>query len=49
VSPADSNRPTPASNRFEKVARLPKEEKEAILLLIDSVVAKQTIRQVMGS
>lgn len=35
--------------RFEKVAGLPKEEKDAILLLIDSVVAKHTIREVMGS
>jgi len=35
--------------RFEKVAQLPKEEKDAILLLIDSVVAKHTIREVMGS
>jgi transcriptional regulator with XRE-family HTH domain len=35
--------------RFEKVAQLPKEEKDAVLLLIDSVVAKHTIREVMGS
>ena len=35
--------------RFEKVAQLPKEEKDAILLLIDSVVAKHTIREVMGT
>ena len=35
--------------RFEKVAQLPKEEKDAILLLIDSVIAKHTFREVMGS
>ena len=34
--------------RFEKVAQLPEEEKNAVLLL-DSVIAKHTIRKVMGS
>jgi len=35
--------------RFEKVAQLPEEEKNAVLLLLDSVIAKHTIRKVMGS
>ncbi|HPF13587.1 MAG: hypothetical protein H6827_08660 [Planctomycetes bacterium] len=34
--------------RFEKVAQLPDKEKNAVLLL-DSVTAKHTIREVMGS
>lgn len=33
--------------RFEKVAQLPDEEKN--VLLLDSVIAKHTIRKVMGS
>ena len=36
-------------SRFEKVAQLPEEEKNAVLLLLDSVIAKHTIRKVMGS
>jgi len=36
-------------SRFEKVAQLPEEEKSAVLLLLDSVIAKHTIRKVMGS
>lgn len=35
--------------RFEKVAKLPKSEKDAVLLLIDSVIAKQTLKEVIGS
>lgn len=34
--------------RFEKVAELPDDERNAILLLIDSVIAKHTLKQVMG-
>ena len=36
-------------SRFEKVAQLPEDEKNAVLLLLDSVIAKHTIRKVMGS
>ena len=35
--------------RFEKVAKLPKAEKDAVILLIDSVIAKQTLKEVIGS
>jgi len=35
--------------RFEKVAQLPERERDAILVLIDSVIAKQTLRDVIGS
>ena len=34
--------------RFEKVAQLPDEEMNAVLLLLDSVIAKHTIVEVMG-
>jgi hypothetical protein len=34
-------------NRFEMFAQLPEEEKNAVLL-VDSVIAKHTIRNVMG-
>ena len=34
--------------RFEKVAQLPDEEMNAVLLLLDSVIAKHTIKEVMG-
>ena len=37
------------SSRCEKVAQLPEEEKNAVILLLDSVIAKHTIRKVMGS
>ena len=33
--------------RFEKVAGLPDRERDAILVLIDSVIAKQTLREVI--
>ncbi len=34
--------------RFEKVAMLPERERDAILVLIDSVIAKQTLKEVIG-
>lgn len=34
--------------RFEKVAGLPERERDAVLVLIDSVIAKQTLREVIG-
>lgn len=34
---------------FEKVTQLPKAERDAVLLLIDSVIAKQTLKKVIGS
>lgn len=34
--------------RFEKVTTLPERERDAILVLIDSVIAKQTIKEVIG-
>ena len=33
--------------RFEKIAQLPDRERDAILVLIDSVVARQTLREVI--
>lgn len=35
--------------RFEKVAQLPDREKDAVLVLIDSVIAKQTQKKVIGA
>lgn len=35
--------------RFEKVAQLPERERDAVLVLIDSVIAKQRLREVIGS
>jgi len=35
--------------RFEKVAQLPEREKDAVLVLIDSVIAKQTLKEVIGA
>ena len=35
--------------RFEKVAKLPDRERDAILVIIDSVIAKQTLKEVIGS
>ena len=35
--------------RFERVAQLPEREKDAVLVLIDSVIAKQRLREVIGS
>ena len=34
--------------RFEKVAQLPERERDAVLVLIDSVIAKQTLKEVIG-
>ena len=34
--------------RFEKVAQLPERERDAIVVLIDSVIAKQTLKEVIG-
>lgn len=34
--------------RFERVGMLPEREREAVLLLIDSVIAKQTLKEVIG-
>lgn len=34
--------------RFERVAQLPERERDAILVLIDSVIARQTLREVVG-
>ena len=36
-------------SRFEKVAQLPEEKKNGVLLLLDPVIAKHTIRKVMGT
>ena len=36
-------------SRLEKVAQLPEEGNNAILLTLDSVIAKHTIRKVMGT
>ena len=35
--------------RFESVAQLPPRERDAVLVLIDSVIAKQKLREVIGS
>ncbi|GAB4226205.1 MAG: hypothetical protein Kow0062_28410 [Acidobacteriota bacterium] len=35
--------------RFEKGAQLPEEKTNAVLLLLDAVVAKHTIKKIMGS
>jgi len=35
--------------RFEQLADLPQKERDAVLLLIDSVIAKQTLRQIITS
>lgn len=34
-------------HRFERVAELPERERDAVLVLIDSVVAKQTLRKLV--
>jgi transcriptional regulator with XRE-family HTH domain len=34
--------------RFEQVAQLPDRERDAVLVLIDSVIAKNTMRKVIG-
>ena len=33
--------------RFEKIAQLPDRERDAVLVLIDSVIARQTLREVI--
>jgi len=35
-------------SRFEQVAQLPERERDAVLVLVDSVVAKQRLREVIG-
>jgi len=35
--------------RFEKVDQFPEREKDAVLVLIDSVIAKQTLMEVIGA
>lgn len=35
--------------RFEKVAQLPERERDAVFVLIDSVIAKQRLREVISS
>jgi transcriptional regulator with XRE-family HTH domain len=35
--------------RFEQVAQLPLRERDAVLVLIDSLVAKQRLREVIGA
>lgn len=35
--------------RFEQVARLPERERDAVFVLLDSVIAKHTLREVIGS
>jgi transcriptional regulator with XRE-family HTH domain len=36
-------------NRFEQIASLPQPERDAILLVLDSVIAKHRLREVIGS
>jgi transcriptional regulator with XRE-family HTH domain len=35
--------------RFERVAELPERERDAVLVLLDSLIAKQRLREVIGS
>ena len=48
TGPVSGGRSPELLGRFEKVAQLPEEENNTVLLL-DSVIAKHTIRKVMGS
>jgi transcriptional regulator with XRE-family HTH domain len=47
AGPAALKLDTDLLRRFEKIVELPERERDAIILLIDSVLAKQAIRQVI--
>ena len=47
--PAAHKLDTELLQRFEKIAQLPDRERDAVLVLIDSVIARQTLREVIQS